>query len=98
MTGGGVRWPVLELWRHRGRLTGVTVTLTALSVLAVILVSLASGLWAGATGAIGSSSAQEFVFSRDSLGSFARSRFPLTDLPLIARLPGVAAAGAVGTL
>jgi putative ABC transport system permease protein len=95
---GGAPWPLLELWRRRGRLTGVTVTLTALSALAVILVSLASGLWAGATGAIGSSSAQEFVFSRDSLGSFARSRFPLTDLPRIARLPGVAAAGAVGTL
>ena len=95
---GGAPWPLLELWRRRGRLTGVTVTLTALSALAVILVSLASGLWAGATGAIGSSSAQEFVFSRDSLGSFARSRFPLTDLPRIARLPGVAAVGAVGTL
>jgi hemin transport system permease protein len=95
---GGVPWPVLELWRCRGRLTGVTVTLTALSALAVILVALASGLWAGATGAIGGSRAQEFVFSRDSLGSFARSRLPLTDLPRIARLPGVAAAGAMGTL
>ncbi len=73
-------------------------TLAALSALAVILVALASGLWAGATGAVGGSSAQEFVFSRDSLGSFARSRLPLTDLARIARLPGVAAAGAVGTL
>jgi putative ABC transport system permease protein len=95
---GGAPWPVLELWRRRGRLAGVTATLAALSALAVILVSLASGLWAGATGAIGKSSAQEFVFSRDSLGSFARSRLPLTDLARIARLPGVAAAGAVGTL
>jgi putative ABC transport system permease protein len=95
---GGVLWPVLELWRRRGRLTGVTVTLAALSALAVILVSLASGLWTGATGAIGGSSAQQFVFSRDSLGSFARSRLPLTDLARVARLPGVAAAGAMGTL
>lgn len=95
---GGAPWPVLELWRRRGRLAGVTVTLTALSALAVILVSLASGLWAGATGAIGSSSAQQFVFSRDSLGSFARSRLPLTDLARITRVPGVAAAGAMGTL
>jgi hypothetical protein len=91
-------WPVLELWRRRGRLAGVTATLTALCALAVILTALSAGLWAGATGAIGGSPAQEFAFSGDSLGSFARSRLPLADLPLIDRLPGVAAAGAMGTL
>jgi putative ABC transport system permease protein len=91
-------WPVLEMWRRRGRLAGVTVTLTALCALAVILVSLAAGLWAGATSAIGGSSADVFVFSGDSLGSFTRSRLPLTDLPRLARLPGVGAAGAMGTL
>jgi putative ABC transport system permease protein len=96
--GAWTPWPVLEMWRRRGRLTGVTVTLTALCALAVILVSLAAGLWAGATGAIGGSSADEFVFSRDSLGSFARSRLPLADLHVVARLPGVSAAGAMGTL
>ncbi|MBV9383743.1 MAG: hypothetical protein JOY82_09230 [Streptosporangiaceae bacterium] len=89
---------VIELWRRPGRLAGVTVTMTALAALAVILVSLSSGLWAGATGAIGRSSADEFAFSRDSLGSFARSRFPLTELARVARLPGVRAAGALGTL
>jgi FtsX-like permease family len=91
-------WPVLEAWRCRGRLAAVTVTLTALCALAIILTALSSGLWAGATSAIGGSSVQEFVFSPDSLGSFDRSRLPLTDLARLARLPGVAAAGAMGTL
>jgi putative ABC transport system permease protein len=55
-------------------------------------------LWAGATSAIGGSSADLFIFSGDSLGAFARSRLPLADLPRLARLPGVGAAGAMGTL
>jgi putative ABC transport system permease protein len=38
------------------------------------------------------------VFSKDSLTSFARSRLPLSDVQIIARLPGVAAAGAMGAL
>jgi putative ABC transport system permease protein len=91
-------WPVLEAWRRRGRLAGVTATLTALCALAVILTALSSGLWAGATSAIGGSSAQQFVFSANSLDSFARSRLPLADAARVARLPGVAAVGALGTL
>jgi putative ABC transport system permease protein len=91
-------WPVLEAWRRRGRLVGVCATLTALCALAIILTALSSGLWAGATGAIGGSSAQQFVFSSDSLDSFARSRLPLADAARVGRLPGVAAVGAIGTL
>ncbi|HEY3869193.1 MAG TPA: hypothetical protein VGM10_12615, partial [Actinocrinis sp.] len=95
---GMLAWPVLEAWRRRGRLAGVTATLTALCALAVILTALSSGLWAGATSAIGGSSAQQFVFSANSLDSFARSRLPLADAARVARLPGVAAVGALGTL
>lgn len=91
-------WPVLEAWRRRGRMVGVCVTLSALCALAVILTALSSGLWAGATSAIGGSSAQQFVFSADSLDSFARSRLPLADASRVARLPGIAAVGALGTL
>ncbi|HEY3870594.1 MAG TPA: FtsX-like permease family protein [Actinocrinis sp.] len=76
----------------------MSVTLTALCALAVILTALSSGLWSGATSAIGGSSAQQFVFSPDSLGSFARSNLPVADASRVARLPGVAAVGALGTL
>ena len=76
----------------------MTATLTALCVLAIILLALSAGLWDGATGAVQQSSADLMVFSKDSLGTFARSRMPLPDLPRLARIPGVAAAGALGTL
>jgi putative ABC transport system permease protein len=96
--GYGTRWALLELWRRRGRFLGVTATLAALCTLAVILVSLAAGLWSGATGAIGGSSADLLVFSSDSLNSFAHSQVSLADIPVAARIPGVAAVGAIGTL
>lgn len=91
-------WSVLELWRRRGRLAGVIVTMATLCTLAAFLVALGTGLWAGATGAIADSGAGLMVFSPDSLTSFARSRLPLSEVPVIARLPGVAAAGAMGAL
>src|SRR5712664_1363295 len=96
--GFAASWPVRELWRRRGRFAGVTVTLTVLCTLAVILVSLGSGLWAGATGALSSSPADLVVFSRDSLSLFPRSRIPLAAIPQIGRVRGVAAVGALGTL
>ncbi len=96
--GYGTRWALLELWRRRGRFTGVTVTLGTLCTLAVILVSLAAGLWSGATGAVGGFSADLVVFSHDSLNSFARSQISLADIPIAARVPGVSAVGAIGTL
>ena len=96
--GYGTRWAVLELWRRRGRFIGVTVTLGTLCTLAVILVSLAAGLWSGATGAVGGFSADLLVFSGNSLNSFARSQVSLADVPVAARVPGVAAVGAIGTL
>jgi len=76
----------------------VTVTLTVLCTLAVILVSLGSGLWAGATGALANSPADLVVFSRDSLSLFPRSRIALAAIPQIGRVRGVAAVGALGTL
>jgi putative ABC transport system permease protein len=94
----GTRWALLELWRRRGRFAGVTVTLATLCTLAVILVSLAAGLWSGATGAVGGFSADLLVFSGNSLNSFARSQVSLTEVPVAARVPGVAAVGAIGTL
>lgn len=96
--GYGTRWAILELWRRRGRFTGMTVTLGTLCTLAVILVSLAAGLWSGATGAVGGFSADLLVFSHDSLNSFARSQVSLADVPVAAHVPGVAAVGAIGTL
>jgi len=96
--GFAASWPVRELWRRRGRFAGVTVTLTVLCTLAVILVSLGSGLWAGATGALRSSPADLVVFSRDSLSLFPRSRIALAAIPQIGRVRGVAAVGALGTL
>ncbi len=100
MKGAGfaASWPVRELWRRRGRFAGVTVTLTVLCTLAVILVSLGSGLWAGATGALANSPADLVVFSRDSLSLFPRSRIALAAIPQIGRVRGVAAVGALGTL
>lgn len=50
MRGYAIRWSPLELWRRCGRFAGVTVTFATLCTLAVILVSLASGLWDGARG------------------------------------------------
>jgi putative ABC transport system permease protein len=93
-----MRWSLLELWRRRGRFAGMIATLTALCVLAIILLALSAGLWGGATGAVQQSSADLMVFSPGSLGTFARSRMPLADLPRLARIRGVAAAGALGTL
>jgi putative ABC transport system permease protein len=94
----GFAWAVRELWRRRGRFAGVTVTLSALCTLAVILVSVAAGLWAGATGALSRSPIDLVVFSRDSLSLFPRSRIALAAIPTAGRVPGVAAVGALGTL
>jgi putative ABC transport system permease protein len=93
-----MRWSLLELWRRRGRFAGMTATVGLLSVLAMVLLALSGGLWEGATGAVQRSTADLMVFSRDSLGILARSRLPLADLTRLEKMPGVAAAGALGTL
>lgn len=94
----GTPWFLIETWRRRGRFTGVLLTLGTLCTLAVVLVSLAAGLWNGATGAISSSSADLMVFSRSSLTMFSHSRVPLSDVSRIEGLPGIAGAGALGIL
>jgi putative ABC transport system permease protein len=93
-----MRWSLLEMWRLRGRFAGMTVTIAALSALAILLVAMSAGLWSGATGAVERSSATLMVFSRDSLGTFARSRLARGDMARIAAVPGVSSVGALGTL
>ena len=87
-----------EMRRNRGRFAAIIAALVLIVFLVLVLNALADGLYYGATGAIRTSGADLYVFSKDGRRQLARSTLPASSEATIAAVPGVAAVGQVGVL
>lgn len=87
-----------ELRRGKAQFAAILSALSLIVFLVLVLSALADGLYFGATGAIGRSTATHYVYSADAEGSFVRSRLPEGAVATVTALPGVAQAGPVGVL
>lgn len=87
-----------EMARNRTRFLTVIGAVTLIVFLALVLAALGDGLYYGASGAIRTSSADLYVFSKDGREDLTRSSLPAADGARIAAVPGVAEVGAVGSL
>lgn len=87
-----------EMRRNRGRYVAIMAALVLIVFLVVVLNALADGLYYGSTGAIRTSGADLYVFSKDGRKQLARSSLPITTAAAVAGVPGVAQAGGVGVL
>ena len=87
-----------EMRRNRGRFAAIIAALVLIVFLVLVLNALADGLYYGATGAIRTSGADLYVFSKDGRRQLARSTLPASSEATIAAVPGVAAVGQVGAL
>ncbi|MFI5040332.1 MAG: ABC transporter permease [Acidimicrobiales bacterium] len=87
-----------EMRRNRGRFAAIIAALVLIVFLVLVLNALADGLYYGATGAIRSSGADLYVFSKDGRRQLARSTIPASEAAKVAAVPGVAEVGEVGTL
>ena len=93
-----MRLAFAEMRRGRGRFAAILAAVVLLEFLALVLSSLADGLYYGATGALRTSGADLYVFSRDGLLQLTRSSLPAADAPRVAGVRGVAAVGEVGVV
>lgn len=93
-----MRLALAEMRHRRGRFAAILAAVVLLEFLALVLSSLADGLYYGATGALRTSSADIYVFSKDGLRQLTRSSLPAMDAATVARLRGVAAVGEVGVV
>lgn len=87
-----------EMRRNRGRFAAIVAALVLIVFLVLVLTALADGLYYGSTGALRTSGADLYVFSKDGRKQLPRSTLPASDVAAVAAVPGVASVGAVGVL
>lgn len=87
-----------EIRRRKGRWGSIIGAVAFIVFLVLVLAALADGLFIGNTGALQTSDSDALVYSTDGRRSLIRSELPLSDLPTIAAVDGVADAGALGVL
>lgn len=87
-----------EMRRNRGRYVAIIAALVLIVFLVLVLNALADGLYYGSTGAIRSSGADLYVFSKDGRKQLARSSLPVAAAAAVAGVPGVTQVGEVGVL
>jgi putative ABC transport system permease protein len=93
-----MRLALAEMRRNRGRFGAIISALVLMVFLVVVLNALADGLYYGATGAIRTSGADLYVFSKDGRRQLARSSLPASSATTVAAVPGVREVGQVGAL
>jgi len=93
-----MRLALAEMRRNRGRFVAIIAALALIIFLVLVLNGLADGLYYGATGAIRTSGADLYVFSKDGRKQLPRSTLPASDAATIATVAGVADVGEVGIL
>ncbi len=93
-----MRLALAEMRRNRGRFGAIIAALVLIVFLVLVLNALADGLYYGATGAVRTSGADLYVFSKDGRRQLARSTLSASDAATVASVPGVAEVGQVGTL
>lgn len=87
-----------EIVRDRGRFASIIGALSLITFLVLTLSALADGLFYGSTGAVRSSTANAYAFSKSAEGSLVRSQLPAADARAFAQRPGVEAASPMGLL
>lgn len=87
-----------EMRRNRGRFAAIVAALVLIVFLVLVLTGLADGLYYGATGALRTSGADLYVFSKDGRKQLPRSTLFASDAAAVATVPGVTSVGAVGVL
>lgn len=87
-----------EMRRRRGRWFSIVGAVAFIVFLVLVLAGLADGLFIGTTGALKNGDSDALVYSIDGRRSLVRSALPVSDLPEIASVPGVADVGALGVL
>lgn len=87
-----------EMRRRRGRWLSIVGAVAFIVFLVLVLAALADGLFIGTTGALATGDSDALVYSTDGRRSLVRSELPVSDLPAIAAVTGVADVGALGVL
>jgi putative ABC transport system permease protein len=87
-----------EMRRRRGRWFSIVGAVAFIVFLVLVLAGLSDGLVIGTTGALKNGDSDALVYSIDGRRSLVRSALPVSDLPEIAGVPGVADVGALGVL
>jgi len=87
-----------EMRRRRGRWLSIVGAVAFIVFLVLVLAALADGLFIGTTGALATGNSDALVYSTDGRRSLVRSELPVSDLPEIAAVTGVADVGALGVL
>jgi len=87
-----------EMRRRRGRWFSIVGAVAFIVFLVLVLAGLSDGLFIGTTGALKNGDSDALVYSIDGRRSLVRSALPVSDLPEIEGVPGVADVGALGVL
>ena len=87
-----------EMRRRRGRWFSIVGAVAFIVFLVLVLAALADGLFVGTTGALTTGDSDALVYSTDGRRSLVRSELPLSDLPEISAVSGVADVGTLGVL
>ena len=87
-----------EMRRRRGRWISIVGAVAFIVFLVLVLAGLSDGLFIGTTGALKNGDSDALVYSIDGRRSLVRSALPVSDLPEIEGVPGVADVGALGVL
>lgn len=93
-----MRIALAEMRRRRGRWFSIVGAVAFIVFLVLVLAALADGLFIGTTGAYTTGDSDALVYSTDGRRSLVRSELPLSDLPEIAAVSGVADVGTLGVL
>lgn len=93
-----MRIAIAEMRRRRGRWLSIVGAVAFIVFLVLVLAALADGLFIGTTGALATGDSDALVYSTDGRRSLVRSELPISDLPEIAAVTGVADVGALGVL
>ena len=87
-----------EMRRRRGRWYSIVGAVAFIVFLVLVLAALADGLFIGTTGALRTGDSDALVYSIDGRRSLVRSELPLSAMPEVSAVPGVADVGALGVL
>jgi putative ABC transport system permease protein len=93
-----MRIALSEMLRRRGRWFSIVGAVAFIVFLVLVLAALADGLFVGTTGALTTGDSNALVYSTDGRRSLVRSELPLSDLPEISAVSGVADVGTLGVL
>jgi putative ABC transport system permease protein len=93
-----MRIALAEMRRRKGRWATIVGAVAFIVFLVLVLAALADGLFIGSTGALRTGDSDAFVYSIDGRRSLVRSQLPVSELPTLAAIDGVADAGALGVL